>query len=104
MHTITNYPFIEIPVIAGVLVVLAIVILLGKGDWLIAGYNTASKEQKDKYIMPRLRGLLAAILVCAAIFVLLLLFAPALTTILTIGFVAIVVVGLVLANTWAKKK
>lgn len=28
---------------------LSILLILGHGSWLIAGYNTASKEQKEKY-------------------------------------------------------
>ena len=29
--------------------VLSIVLLLGHGSWFISGYNTASKEEKEKY-------------------------------------------------------
>ena len=28
---------------------LSIPLLMGKGSWLISGYNTASKEEKEKY-------------------------------------------------------
>lgn len=28
---------------------MGIALLLGKGSWLISGYNTASKEEKEKY-------------------------------------------------------
>lgn len=31
------------------LLVLSLVLLFGKGSWLIAGYNTSSKEEKKKY-------------------------------------------------------
>ena len=34
--------------VAGVLAVISAILLLGKGSWLIAGYNTASKEKKEK--------------------------------------------------------
>ena len=34
--------------IAALFIVLAIVFLMGKGDKLIAGYNTASEEEKKK--------------------------------------------------------
>ena len=30
-------------------VILSIVLISGRGSWLIAGYNTASKEEKAKY-------------------------------------------------------
>ena len=33
--------------------ILSIVLLSGHGSWLIAGYNTASKEEKAKYNGPR---------------------------------------------------
>lgn len=31
------------------MVVMALVLLMGRGSFLIAGYNTASKEEKEKY-------------------------------------------------------
>ena len=36
-------------VVFSVLTVLSIILLFGHGSWLIAGYNTASKEEKEKY-------------------------------------------------------
>ncbi len=39
-----------ITIIIGVLiVVMALVLLSGRGSFLIAGYNTSSKEEKEKY-------------------------------------------------------
>ncbi len=36
--------------VVGVLfAIMSITLLLGKGSWLIAGYNTATKEEKKKY-------------------------------------------------------
>lgn len=35
-------------VIITIFVVCGIFLLFGKGSWLIAGYNTASKEEKEK--------------------------------------------------------
>ena len=46
MDTIAIIIFVPI---ALMLVALAIVILKGRGDVLIAGYNTASKEKQEKY-------------------------------------------------------
>ena len=31
------------------LLVISIVLLCGRGSWLIAGYNTASEEERKKY-------------------------------------------------------
>ena len=93
--------------IALMMVVLAFVILKGRGDGLIAGYNTASKEEQEKYNIKRLRIVVAAIL----------LFVPALILVaacfdditgITLDFLPVllivVVVGIILANTWCKKK
>ena len=65
-------------------VIIAIVILIGKGDWLIAGYNTASKEEKENLPIDdsdKTHNLLFAGVV-----------------------VALTTVAVILANTWAKKK
>ena len=35
--------------VAGLFAVLSVILLLGKGGWLIAGYNTASKEKKAMF-------------------------------------------------------
>ena len=86
---------------------LSFVILLGKADFLISGYNTAPDEEKAKYNMPRLRMLIfLELLVVSAGLVLI-------TALelgeVEIGIFASVVVLLsilmtVLANTWAKKR
>ncbi len=36
-------------VIALLFLVISLFLLNGKGSWLIAGYNTASQEERDKY-------------------------------------------------------
>lgn len=45
-------------IVAAMLAIMGVVILAGKGDNLIAGYNTASKEEREKYDVKRLRALL----------------------------------------------
>ena len=47
---------------------LAIVFYLGKGDKLIAGYNTASEEERKKVNIQRLRILMSCISVITAAF------------------------------------
>ena len=94
-------------IIAVLFLVFAIVFLMGKGDKLIAGYNTASEEERAKVNIKRLRILMAIISVITAGYV----------SILPIigdnpqdhmvgGFVffAITILFVILANTWAKKK
>ncbi len=57
-------------VMALVFLVMAIFLLMGKGAWLIAGYNTASQEERDKYDEKKLCRatglicLLCAVLMC----------------------------------------
>lgn len=41
-------PYVEIALL-GLLIVLSVILLTGKGAFLVAGYNTASKEQKAQY-------------------------------------------------------
>ena len=45
-------------IIAVLMVVMGILMLAGKGDNLIAGYNTASKAEREKVNIKRLRRLM----------------------------------------------
>lgn len=36
-------------VVAALLAILSILLLAGKGSWLIAGYNTSSEKEKSRY-------------------------------------------------------
>jgi len=88
-------------------IVLAIVFYLGKGDKLIAGYNTASEEERKKVNIQRLRILMSCISVITA---------GLCVTLSIIGnniqaqlgaaavFMAVIIFVVILANTWAKKK
>ena len=49
LKDISNGPDWILWVVFAIFVVISIVFLSGHGKNLIAGYNTASKEQKDKY-------------------------------------------------------
>lgn len=93
-------------ILAAIFLIMGIIVLIGKGDNLIAGYNTASKEERSQYNVKRLRGLIGGLLIVLAPIMLLLLgdesFAATgafvgLTLVLTI-------VVVILANTWAKKR
>ena len=90
-----------------VFLVLAIVFLIGKGDKLIAGYNTASEEEKKEVNIKRLRILMAILSVITAAFVSIL---PIIGDNTqgqmgaTVVFIAVTVAFIILANTWAKKK
>ena len=94
-------------VFAVMFLVIAVIFLMGKGDMLIAGYNTASKEERKTIDIKRLRIVMAVLMVVTAVFC---------TTPPLLGndknsllaaagiFLAIIFVGIIIANTWTKKK
>ena len=85
---------------------MAIVILAGKGDWMIAGYNTASKEEKETVNVKRLRLILGILLLIIAPLLFMLGDHSDKTTGLIFAGIVIVLttVAVILANKWAKKK
>ena len=94
-------------VLATVFVVFAVIFLMGKGDKFIAGYNTASEEEKKKVNIKRLRILMAILSVITAGYVSIL---PIIgdNTQGQMGamfvFIVVTLIFIILANTWAKKK
>ena len=92
-------------VLASPFIVLAIVFLLGKGDKLIAGYNTASDEERLEIDIHRLRWLMAILSILTATYCGVLPIignnARAQLAALAIFFV-ITIIFIILANTWAK--
>ena len=86
--------------------VLGILVLIGKGDNLIAGYNTASKEERERIDIKRLRGLVGGLLIVLAPMTVLMLGKESMES--AWSFVGIVfvlcILVVILANTWAKKK
>ena len=93
-------------VLAVLLLIMGIVILIGKGDNLIAGYNTASKEERSQYNVKRLRGLIGGFLLILAPMMVLLLGKESLASGFSFSALTLVlcIVVVILANTWAKKK
>ena len=94
-------------VIAALFIVLAVIFLMGKGDKLIAGYNTLSEEERKGINIHRLRILMAIVSVFTACFCILLSFiGEDLKSILAATFLFIIItfIIVILANTWAKKK
>ena len=49
LKDISNGPDWVLYAVVAVLGLMSVLLLLGKGGWLIAGYNTASKKEKAKY-------------------------------------------------------
>lgn len=89
--------------LAVLFLVLALVVYFGKGDWLIAGYNTASKKERAQYNIKRIRLIITLLMLLSAVFVVVLLYFPYFSIVATPIFVVITLIGVVLANTWAKK-
>jgi hypothetical protein len=93
-------------ILAVLLVVMGIIVLIGKGDNLIAGYNTASKEERAQYDVKKLRLLVGgcSILVAPTLFILV--GEPSTAGMAAFACIVLVLCFLVvfLCNTWAKKK
>lgn len=90
-----------------VFLILAYIIMKGKGDMLIAGYNTASEEEKAQVNIKRLRILVALTSVLAGAFCCLIPIIANNNAVVIGATVVLLVFGLlvvILANTWARKK
>ena len=102
----TEIDMIVLIILAAIMLIMGIIILIGKGDNLIAGYNTASKEERSQYNIKRLRGLIGGFLLILAPMMVLLLGGESLVagfSFIALTFVLCIVLA-ILANTWAKKK
>ena len=87
--------------VTALLVVMGIVILLGKGDMLISGYNTASPEERAQYNIRRLRLVMGIGIIAVAGVVLLDAFLN-LNWLIIATVVPISILIVILGNTWAK--
>ncbi|TCT15599.1 uncharacterized protein DUF3784 [Natranaerovirga pectinivora] len=89
--------------------VISIALLMGKGSFLIAGYNTASKKEKEKYNVRRLcrvvGGGFSIITIILAIFTYYEGEMPEyLQWVMPWGFLITIALILILSNTICKKK
>ena len=93
-------------ILALLFAVMGILVLVGKGDNLIAGYNTASREEREQIDIKRLRGLIGGLLIVLAPLMILLLGNETMASAGSFGAIVFVlcIVVVILANTWAKKK
>ena len=89
------------------LVAMALFILSGWGDWLIAGYNTASKKEQEQYNLKRLRAVVAVMILFVTAFIWYVAWLDDTVAVL-LGALPVLLIGLVagiiIANTWCKKK
>ena len=95
------------PILTTILLVpLTLLILSGRGDNLIAGYNTATKEEREQFNMKRLRMVIGGILFLTiiAFWIPVLIGNQKFIIPMTIALIPISFIGIILANTWAKKK
>lgn len=77
-----------------VVLVLALLVLFGLGDFLISGYNTASEAKKARYNLQRLRmstGVIIFVLT-AVVWLTILLQLPEYSTAIVVGVVAVLAV------------
>lgn len=99
--------FIIVGIVILMLITFSIFILIGKGDDLIAGYNTASKEERAKYDIGRLRKVsgYGLLLTCLPTGLLPLAeMSDILFWSLMISQIVIAIVITILANTYARKE
>ena len=97
---------IVLSVVTLMMVLLAVVILTGHGDGLIAGYNTAKKEEREQYNMKRLRAVVAAMMLFTMAFVWFSALIDDRVVTLLVGLPVLLigtVAGIIIANTWCKK-
>ena len=95
-------------IIFGIFTVLSIVLLSGHGSWFISGYNTASKEEKEKYDEKKLCRTMGVGMSIIAILVLIMglleNILPAFFVYIALGIIVVdVVVIIILENTLCKK-
>lgn len=80
---------------------MGVLILIGKGDWLISGYNTATPEERAQYNTKRLRLVMGVTtILIAGLLVVNVFYDKEWLVFATIFPIAIL--ALILCNTWAK--
>lgn len=99
-----NIEIIIILCIAIPCIITAILILMGKADKLIAGYNTASEAEKKEFSVRRLRIISAASTILTAGFISLAIQIHDLLPYSIAGLIITTILTVVLSNTWAKEK
>ena len=95
-------------VVIGLLAVLSIILLMGKGSFLIAGYNTSSKQEKEKYDVKKLCRVLGAGLGIITIISVVNLYynynlPRSIQWLIPWGYFIVIVAIIVLGNTFCKK-
>lgn len=108
LKDISNGPDGVIWIAAIVLLLLSIVLLSGHGSWLIAGYNTASEEEKSKYDEKKLCRVMGAGMSVITVFLFIMArweeVLPASFAYVSLAVIlAVCVITIILSNTICKK-
>lgn len=106
---ISNGPEWAIWIGFAIFVILSIILISGKGSVLIAGYNTASKEEKSKYDEKKLcrtvgigMAVISVLILVSGLFENIL---PASFAYIALGIIVIDCVGIgIVGNTYCKKR
>lgn len=104
-----NGPVWIIYVVAAIFILISILLLSGRGSWFIAGYNTASKEEKEKYNEKKLcrvvgSGMAFIAVVCVVIAIFANRIPAAFSNVILILILLDVAIILVLSGTICKNK
>jgi len=89
--------------IGGVMVILGSILLTGRGEFMLAGYNTMPKSKKERYDTPALCKFMGKIILLLAVLIILAgieaLYAPWFWIVWGIAFVGILTFVIIYANT-----
>ena len=103
-ETVGIYSHIGEILAAAVVIALGVIVGLGKGDFLISGYNTASPAKREKFNITRLRMLTMSVCVVIGILLMICAFVPSFYPAMTVISIIAAIADVVLMNTWAKRK
>lgn len=98
-----NTDLLIVVAVAVLLLLCGSLILMGRGDWLISGYNTASQEKKERYNVVRLRLLTGLTSIVVAILIVVAYYVDN-ESFITYTVLPLALMAVVLSNTWAKRK
>ena len=97
-----DYNIIHLIIVSVVLLCIGLIILLGKGDWMISQYKRLSPEERAKYNITRLRIVCSVLLIYIAIALLVCHLLGANEVITTTTILAPTIIGVILSYTWCK--
>ena len=103
-ETAEIYTDIGVILAAVLVIVLGVIVGMGKGDFLISGYNTASETKRESFNIIRLRMLTMSVCVVIGVLLMICAFVPSFYPAMTVISIIAAIADVVLMNTWAKRK